>query len=148
MILSHPTAYHPHCELEDSMALSLQPHSCQLLVQWFLLIYLHCSYYKLLWVCNAISSSSITLQNFPDGEQSSELPLRGGQSRASAPYHLQQLVYWAREKKAQPAAPPGAAACAGSQRFFPWQHQQQPHRHSQGTSHRRRAGACCLHSTH
>lgn len=123
-----------HLSWRNSMDLSLQPHNCQLLVQWFLLIYLHCSYYKLLWVCNAISSPSTTLQNFTDGEQSSsELPLRGGQSRPSAPYHLQQLVYWAREKEAQPAAPSGAATCAGRQGFFPWQHQQQPHRHKQGT---------------
>lgn len=42
--------------------------------------YLYCSYYKLLWVCNAISSPSITLQNFTDGELSRASPQRTVQS--------------------------------------------------------------------
>lgn len=92
--------------------LSLQPHPCQLLVQWFLLIYLHCSYHELLWVCNAISSPSITLQNLTDGD-------RAHQSFPSEEdNHLQQLIYGVRED-VQPAAPPGAATCAARTGILP-----------------------------
>lgn len=99
MIPSHPKPTILHCELEDSLVLSLQPYNCQLLVQWFLLI---------IYTGVTISFSAIpfhlqlTLQNLTEGEQSSaELP---------SEEHLLLTTYssyWAREKGAQPAAPPG-----------------------------------------